>query len=79
MKDIMKVMKMDNFVQRQTTTPHIAKGALFIQAKTHPDKPTRPQATQNINITATRHLENVDDQDADTILQDIQSFVPVNV
>ena len=72
-------MKMDIFDHQQATTPHTAKGPLYIQTKTHPDKHTRPQATKNINITAIRHLENADDQDADIILQDILNFVPVNV
>ena len=77
----MKIMKMDTLDRQQVTTPHTAKGLQYIQTKTrtHPDNHTRQQATQNINIAAIRHLENVDDQDADIILQDILNFVPVNV
>jgi len=73
----MKIMKMDNLDQGLTSTPRIARGVPYIQAKNHPDKRTPPQITKN--IAATEHLENVDDQDADIILRDIRTFVLMNV
>ena len=72
-------MKMDNLDQGLTSTPHIARGVQYIQAKNHPDKLTHPPVTKNTNIAATKHLENVADLVADIILRDTRNFVPVNV